>query len=174
MSEAAGSSALAKPRGEAVTRDEAEEFLVREAKLLDEWRLDEWLNLFAADATYLVPALDLPLSEPRQALFLIADDRRRLESRVKQLLGPSAWAERPHSRTRRFITNVLVTPLESGAYRLEANFAVWRFRNEKVDTYVGRYDHELVRGEKGLLLRVRKAILDHESLRPHGSISFIL
>jgi len=35
---------------------EVENFLVREAALLDEWRLDDWLALFTEDARYLVPA----------------------------------------------------------------------------------------------------------------------
>jgi ketosteroid isomerase-like protein len=34
---------------------EVEQFLFREARLLDQQRLDEWLALFAEDATYWVP-----------------------------------------------------------------------------------------------------------------------
>ena len=55
---------------------EIERFLVDEAALLDEWRLEEWLALFAEDGRYLVPSLDMPDSDHRTALFLIADDRR--------------------------------------------------------------------------------------------------
>ncbi len=35
-----------------VTRAEVEDFLYREAALLDEWKLDEWEKLLADDATY--------------------------------------------------------------------------------------------------------------------------
>ena len=37
------------------TLAEIERFFVDEAALLDEWRLEEWLTLFAEDGRYLVP-----------------------------------------------------------------------------------------------------------------------
>jgi 3-phenylpropionate/cinnamic acid dioxygenase small subunit len=69
------------------TLDEIERFLIDEAALLDEWRLEEWLALFAEDGHYLVPPLDAPQADHQTTLFLIADDRRNLASRVRQLLG---------------------------------------------------------------------------------------
>lgn len=39
----------------ALTRTEAEDFLFREARLLDEWQLVEWSELFEPDGEYLVP-----------------------------------------------------------------------------------------------------------------------
>src|SRR2546423_2968027 len=77
---------------ETLTR-KAESFLYHEAALLDGWRLDEWLALMAPDAHYRVPPLDLPAAAPGEALYLIDDDRQRLESRVRQLTGKTAWAE---------------------------------------------------------------------------------
>lgn len=116
-------------------------FLIDEAALLGEWRIEEWLALMAPDARYLVPSLDMPDADHRETLFLIADDRRTLASRVRQLLSGTTWAENPRSRTR---------------------------------PYVGQYRHVLVRGAPVLLFRERRAILDLETLRPHGKLSFIL
>jgi p-cumate 2,3-dioxygenase beta subunit len=155
--------------------DEVEQFLVHEAALLDEWRLDEWLTLMADDARYLVPSLDSPESDPETALFLISDDRRTLQSRVRQLLGRAVWAENPRSRTRRLVTNVRLLGTSGDETRVTANFAVWRFQHEQTDVYVGRYLHVLIRGgPAGLLFRERKAVLDLDALRPHGKLSFIL
>ncbi len=156
------------------TRAEIEEFLIDEAALLDEWRLEEWLALMAPDSRYLVPPLDLPDADHRDTLFLIADDRRTLASRVRQLLSGTAWAENPRSRTRRLITNVRLLAAENDEARTTANFAVWRFQHEQADVYVGRYLHVLVRGPSGLQFRERRAVLDLETLRPHGKLSFIL
>jgi p-cumate 2,3-dioxygenase beta subunit len=61
-----------------------------------------------------------------------------------------------------------------GEARVTANFAVWRFQHEQTDVYVGRYLHVLVRRPSGLLFRERRAVLDLETLRPHGKLSFIL
>jgi p-cumate 2,3-dioxygenase subunit beta len=156
------------------SRQEIEDFLYREAALLDEWRLEEWLEMLTDDAIYQVPSTDAPEGDARNTLYIIADDALRIRSRVKQLLGKSAWAENPHSRTRRMITNVRVRGAEGGCIVVTANFAVYRMRYETVDTYVGRYDYKLARFGKDLKIRERRAILDHEALRPHGKISFIL
>lgn len=158
---------------ETMTR-QAESFIYHEAALLDEWRLDEWLALMAADAHYRIPPLDLPDAAPGEALYLIDDDRQRLESRVRQLAGKTAWAETPRSRTRRLVTNVRVSSVNDGGFTASSNFAVWRFQFDNTDVYAGRYQHTFVRTAQGLLVHERKVILDLEALRPHGRISFIL
>ena len=156
------------------TVGEIEEFLIQEAALLDEWRLDDWLALMAPDARYLVPPLDSPDADHRDTLFLIADERQTLASRVRQLLSGITWAENPRSRTRRLVTNVRLLEVADGAARATANFAVWRFQHDQTDVYVGRYLNVLVRGASGLMFRERRAVLDLETLRPHGKLSFIL
>jgi p-cumate 2,3-dioxygenase beta subunit len=156
------------------SRQEVEDLFFQEAALLDEWRLEEWLELLTADATYEIPPTDVPEGDSRNTLFIIADDAVRIRSRVKQLLGKFAWAENPHSRTRRMIANVRVLGADGENILVTANFVVHRMRYELVDTYVGHYDYKLVRDGKLLKIRERRAILDNETLRPHGKISFIL
>lgn len=157
----------------AVTRAQVEDFLYREAALLDAWRLDEWLALLAADATYRVPSNDAPDSDPRAALFTIADDMARLQARVTRLKDRNAHAEFPPSRTRRLISNVRI--VEREPLRVEANFVVYRFRrNENVRQYVGRYRYEFRLVEDKLLIAKREAILDAMELASLGAVSFIL
>ena len=160
--------------GELPGRQEVEDLLYEEAALLDDWRLEEWLELLTDDAVYEVPPTDVPEGDARNTLFIIADDAVRIRSRVKQLLGKSAWAESPHSRTRRMISNVRVLGADGDRILATANFAVHRMRYESVDTYIGRYDYKLVRVGKDLRIKERRAVLDNEALRPHGKISFIL
>jgi p-cumate 2,3-dioxygenase subunit beta len=104
----------------------------------------------------------------------VADDKVRIRSRVGQLLGKSAWAENPPSRTRRMISNVRIRGVEGENISVTANFVIYRMRFEQMDTYVGRYEHTLVARQGGLKIRARKAILDLEALRPHGKVSIIL
>jgi len=159
----------------AISLAEIERFLVDEAALLDEWRLEEWLALFTEDGRYLVPPLDAPDADHRTTLFLIADDRRNLASRVRQLLGGTTWAENPRSRTRRLVTNFRILDEGPDSVTATANFAVWRFQHDATDIYVGRYINVLVRGgASGLMFRERRVVLDLETLRPHGKLSFIL
>ena len=156
------------------SRTEVEDLLYREAALLDEWRLDEWLELLTDDIVYQVPPTDVPEGDSRNTLFIIADDAARVRSRVKQLQGRFAWAENPQSRTRRMIANVRVQGAEGDNILVSANFTIHRMRYESVDTYIGHYQYKLVRDGKHLRIRERRAILDNEALRPHGKISFIL
>jgi p-cumate 2,3-dioxygenase beta subunit len=160
--------------GELPSRQEVEDLLYKEAALLDEWRLEEWLELLSDDAVYEIPPTDVPEGDARNTLFIIADDAVRIRSRVKQLLGKSAWAESPPSRTRRMISNVRVLGADGDRILATANFAVHRMRYESVDTYIGRYDYKLVRVGNELKIKERRAVLDNEALRPHGKISFIL
>jgi len=156
-----------------VARAEVEDFLYREAALLDAWRLDEWLALLTDDATYRVPSNDQPESDPKAALFTIADDMRRIRARVARLKDPHAHAESPRSRTRRLISNVRI--VEQAPLRVEANFIVYRYRgNEDVRTYVGRYRYTLVRQDGAVRIKAREAILDAMELASLGTVSFIL
>src|SRR5688572_22614596 len=69
-----------------VTIEEAERLIYLEGELLDDWRLDDWLKLYTGDMTYLVPSPGMPMDcSPDTSLFLINDDRFRMESRVKRL-----------------------------------------------------------------------------------------
>jgi p-cumate 2,3-dioxygenase beta subunit len=157
-----------------VTRAQVEDLLYHEASLLDAWHLQDWLTLLTADVTYEVPSTDSPNGDPKTTLFLIADNASRLRSRVQQLLGKSAWAENPPSRTRRLISNVRIREVTDDAMRITANFVVYRLRMGQVDTYIGRYEYTLVLQEKELKIHKRKAILDLEALQPHGKVSIIL
>src|SRR6204780_5792786 len=135
------------------SRQEVEDLLYKEAALLDEWRLDEWLGILTEDAVYEVPPTDVPEGDSRNTLFIIADDAVRIRSRVKQVLGKAAWSENPRSRTRRMRANVRVLGAEGDNILVTANFAVHRMRYESVDTYIGHYEFKLVRAGKNLKIR---------------------
>src|SRR6516162_4040890 len=75
---------------------EVEAFLAYDSELLDDWRLEEWLQLFTPDCRYLVPATDRPAGDPRDDLFFIRDDHFLLSERVGAMVNGTAWTESPH------------------------------------------------------------------------------
>src|SRR3984893_7986097 len=96
-------------------------FYIREAWLLDERKLKEWLDLFTDDVLYFMPRRkNVPRREahreltPLGDLALIEDDRRYLEMRVARLDTGMAWGEDPPSRTRHLIGNLVAEPLSKG------------------------------------------------------------
>jgi p-cumate 2,3-dioxygenase beta subunit len=158
-----------------VTRAEIEDFLYREAALLDEWRLDEWQELLTDDACYYVPSNDQPESDHHRALFLIADDRERIRQRVIRVLDPNCHAEFPKSRTRRMLSNVRILGVEGDLISVAANFVCYRFRRyERIREYVGSYRYLLRRSGDTFRIKERRVLIDAHELGALGSVSFIL
>ena len=158
-----------------VTRAEVEDFLYREAALLDDWKLDEWEALLTDDASYFVPPNDQLESDHRNTLFLIADDRERIRQRVIRIKDPNCHAEHPRSRTRRMISNVRILGVDGDLVTVTANFACYRYRRyERIREYVGSYRYLLVRAGNGFRIRERRVLIDAHELGALGSVSFIL
>jgi p-cumate 2,3-dioxygenase beta subunit len=167
-----------------ITRTQVEDFLYEEARLLDEWRLDEWLALFEVGARFEVPTTDWAGADAASSGYFVCDDWNLLRARVKRLSSRKAHAENPRSRTHRLIGNVRVEPLDAeppGArpaadplLRVRASFVIHRMRDGLMDPYVGWYDHRMVVTEDGLRFRLRRAVPRQELLRPGGRLSFIL
>lgn len=158
-----------------ITRNDVEEYLYREAAMLDRWQLAEWLALFTDDAVYHVPTVGTsPDVQPDNTLFYIADDRQRLQERVVRLLKKSAHVEWPRSRTRHMVTNILIEKRSDQELEVSAAFAVHRFKNGAADVYVGSYRYRLTGVNGQLKIREKRSMLDMDALRPHGRVSIIL
>lgn len=158
-----------------LSRNQVEEFLYREAALLDDWQLEAWLALFTDDARYEVPSAALPKdASPDNSLFFIADDRFRLGERVTRLGKRGAHVEFPHSKTRHMVTNVLLEALPSGEWSVTAAFMVHRSKDGNTDTYVGQYHYRLRMVENQLRISYKRCTLDLDTLRPQGRVSIIL
>jgi len=152
---------------------EAQEFLYREASLLDERRLDEWLALCTDDIHYWMPIrrttnvkdLDNEFTKPG-AMAYFDDDKRTLGLRAQRLAVGRAWAEDPPSRTRHMISNIEVEAGDTEAeLRVYSNFIVYRSRAEtEQDFYVGARQDVLRRVEGAWKIAHRKLILDQNVL----------
>jgi len=97
--------------GDTIDVHAVERLLLREARLLDERRYRDWLELFTDDVRYWMPANetrrldDLPLDmTPRMAFF--DDGRRELEMRIRRFEAPTAWSENPPTRHVHLVANV--------------------------------------------------------------------
>jgi benzoate/toluate 1,2-dioxygenase beta subunit len=125
-----------------VDRAGIEDFLYREARLLDERRLDEWLALFTADATYWIPcgADDI---DPTTQVSIAYDDRRRMEERVRRLQSGFAHAQDPPSRTRRLVGNVQIDRVDEQRVVVSSSFLLAELRRGVERIHAGRYEYHL-------------------------------
>src|SRR5918997_3715164 len=73
------------------------DFVVRESRLLDEQRFEEWLDLFAEDGHYWMP-LEWGQTDPRLTCSLMYEDKLLLSIRVERLKGARTFSQKPKSR----------------------------------------------------------------------------
>lgn len=158
-----------------ITRVEVEDFLILEAALLNEWKLEAWLALFTEDGAYLVPNVGTdPYVPPDSTLYLIADDRHHLNERVKRLGKATAHAEHPRSSVRRLISTVRILDRGGDELRAECGFVTYRQSQGVTDAYFGRHEYRLVERGGALRIREKRTILDTGTLRPQGRLSIIV
>jgi 3-phenylpropionate/cinnamic acid dioxygenase small subunit len=120
-----------------------EQFLLHEARLLDECRFDEWLALFTPDASYWVPS-EPDQTSPLDTVSLIYDDRRLLETRVRRLANPRIYSQEPRSRTSRIVTNVTIEDAtDSVATLVRSKFVLVEFRRNEQRLFGGTNFHRL-------------------------------
>lgn len=158
-------------------RAAVEDFVFHEAALLDEWDLDGWLQLFAETCRYEVAPTGIanPLStSSRETLFLIGDDRYRLEQRIIRMKKPTAHVEYPHSRTRHLFSNVRVLSADDENIKASLNFVTYRTKRGVTTSYMGRADYHLERNGKSFLISSKRIGLDLDSLVPQGKVSVFL
>ena len=162
-----------------------EQFLYREARLLDERRFHEWLQLFTDDVRYFMAGRSNRYPKASKAiaildpgryveadvagddkLALLDEDKTTLAARVARLDTGMAWAEDPPSRTRHLVTNVEVEPGEDEAeITVHSNFLVYRSRAEtEEDFYVGARRDVLRRVDGTWKIARRRMVLDQAVL----------
>lgn len=153
--------------------NEVVEFLYDEAALLDRQRFDEWAELLAEDLEYIAP-LRLSRTGAEKANTVVYttkhfdDDYLSIMGRLGRLKTKSAWAEDPPSRTRRFITNVLVwqtdkaDELQVTSYLLLARS---RYENHEYQILSAERNDRLRRlSVGGFKLARREILLDQSTL----------
>lgn len=155
----AGSARLARlPPRQALDLRRCKLFLLREARLLDDGKFDDWLELFAPEAWYWVP------SEPGQAdrfetVSLINDDRRLLETRVRRLASPRMYSQEPRSRTSRIVANVTIEEATASACTVRSKFLMIEYRREQQRNFAGTALHGLVRAGTGIMIAWKRVDL---------------
>lgn len=150
----------------------AVDFLIEEARLLDDGHLNDWADLLAEDIHYRMPTRESvfraqgPGFDP--GMNWLFDDILSLRFKVKRMMDTdTAWAEDPPSRVRRLVTNVTVfqTP-NPDEFEARSYLLLQRNRGEAAtfDTFSARRDDILRRTPDGLRLARRLILLDQATI----------
>jgi 3-phenylpropionate/cinnamic acid dioxygenase small subunit len=159
-------------------KQEIEEFLYREADLLDERRYEEWLALVADDVRYWMPMRrNVKFGEEAREFTRAGQDinwfdegKETLTRRVKQILTGMHWAEEPVSRISHMVSNVRLIEVNPSAAEphevtVGCRFLIYRNRVEtETDILVGKREDLLRRVDGQWQSARRKIVLDQNVL----------
>jgi len=148
---------------------EIEKFLYAEADCLDRADLDAWIQLYAEDGVYWMPASeDQP--DAVNHISIMYDNRTLMEVRRHYLKHPLAPSLDYKLRCSHIISNVRIEHHDesSDLYSVRSNFqAVVYYKTQTL--FAGVYTHELVRQEGSFLIKSKRVDLincdaNHRSL----------
>jgi ethylbenzene dioxygenase beta subunit len=145
---------------------DVEQFLYREARLLDQRQYDEWLQLFTDDIRYWMPVVSTrerggPEVAGDRELAFFDDNKLTLGLRVKRLYTEFAFAEDPPSRTARVISNVEVAAgASANETKVYCTFVVYKTRLEReLDLFAGHREDVLRKIDGDWKIAWRKIVL---------------
>jgi benzoate/toluate 1,2-dioxygenase beta subunit len=157
----------------AVDRRAVEDFLYREARLMDEHCYDEWLSLWAPEALYLIPCSQEEV-DPAQTVNIVTDDQMRREDRVTRLKSGAAYAQEPPSRLVRLISNVeVLEEREDGELLVRSHFLLVELRRGCQRLLAGRQWHQLRPRDSSFQIVSRKVVLLNND-EPVSNLTFLL
>jgi len=130
---------------------EIEAFVYREARLADEFRLDDWEALLTDDFHYWVPAGRLG-GDPAHQLSYLNDNRARVATRIRQLKTGKRLAQLPESRMRRVLSNVEILEATGDQVECAANFVLYELAVQssgELRVWPGHVRYRLLRTDDG-------------------------
>ncbi|MGH9133566.1 MAG: aromatic-ring-hydroxylating dioxygenase subunit beta [Ilumatobacteraceae bacterium] len=157
-------------------RAEIEQLLFREARLADESRYEEWLSLMTDDVRYWVPSGRADY-DPDTRISFVNDNRKRLETRVGQLLTGLRYAQTPPSPMRRVISNLEIESVDDdGTITAGSNFVLHELAAQATNElriWAGRATHRLRRVDGELRIAAKTVELVNAS-QPLPTLAFLL
>ncbi|UWQ92376.1 aromatic-ring-hydroxylating dioxygenase subunit beta [Rhodobacteraceae bacterium M382] len=103
-----------------ITRDDIIDFIYAEARMLDEGRYSEWLDLWLEDGHYWMP-LDYKQADPHLVTSLLYEDNFMLRLRVERLNGERTFSQKPKSRCHHVIQRPFVDEFDVEAGHFVTN-----------------------------------------------------
>lgn len=136
----------------------AQQFLYREARLMDTHAYDDWLAMWARDAHYWIPCNEDDV-DVRRHVSLVNEDRIGLENRIRRLKSGAHYAQDPKSRLSRVVSNVELETASPDALVVHSTFNISAHRKGHFDTVAGRVTHRLVREDGEPRMAAKKVVL---------------
>lgn len=163
---------------------DVEQFYYREARLLDNRQLQQWLALLTQDIQYSMPSRINVAVDNRQrgnesmlsleheledsegdGCPLREENIFHLSIRVERAYKINSWAENPPPRTRRIIGNLEITEASESTITVLSNFILHYSRPSSPNfTYTGQRRDVLRVTESGYQIAKREVVMDYANI----------
>jgi 3-phenylpropionate/cinnamic acid dioxygenase small subunit len=145
-------------RVEADLQRHVEQFLFYQAELLDTKSWRAYIDLFAEEGVYWMPA------RPEQTEWLdspsiFAEDRELMSVRMGRITHPNAWSQAPLWETNHVLGNVVIEELAETWIRVRSRFQVLELRRDVLRSLAGVYRHTLLRRGEDFKIELQRVDL---------------
>lgn len=150
------------------------DFVIREARLIDERKFLDWLALFAEDGVYWMP-LEWDQEEEHLTTSLLYEDMLLLRTRVQRLEGERTFSQKPKSRCQHLLQAPQIDEIDHDA-NLYRTFTPFHYAETRFDEQVilagwARHTLSVVDGA----LKIRKKRVDIVNCdAPHRNIQLFV
>jgi 3-phenylpropionate/cinnamic acid dioxygenase small subunit len=129
---------------------EVEQFLYRQAELLDAKQWQAWMDLFADDGAYWMPARP-EQTEWESSPSIFIEDKLMMEIRKGRVTHPNAWSQAPLWETNHLVSHIALEDVTPDRIVVRSRFHMMELRRDSIRHFGGRYHHTLKRGADGQL-----------------------
>lgn len=143
----------------APTKDELIDFIYDEARMLDDGRFDEWLDLWTSDGLYWMP-LEYNQQDENLVTSLLHEDFFMIKLRVERFKGERTFSQKPKTRCHHVIQRPFVDKIDTDAGEFVTHTA-FHYVETRLDDQTllaanARHDLVLVDGK----LKIRRKRVD--------------
>ena len=132
-----------------------EQFLYRQSELLDSKQWQPWIDLFTDDGVYWMPA-DPAHTHWDGVPAIFAEDKNLMNVRMKRVLHPDAWSQRPLWGTNHVVSNVVIEKDASGEVIARSRFHMMELRRDDLRHFAGSYRHHLKRVGEDFRIKLQR------------------
>jgi 3-phenylpropionate/cinnamic acid dioxygenase small subunit len=149
-----------------MTEPELVKFVLKEARLLDEKRFDEWYELFAEDGYYWVPAVH-GQKDPHLENSLAYEDKFLLKLRIERLKSPQAFSQQPASRCLHVLQQSEIERSTEKEFLVRTPMIYTETRGDESQRYAATAWHTLVSQDRQLKIKLKRVdILNCDAMLP--------
>jgi 3-phenylpropionate/cinnamic acid dioxygenase small subunit len=133
-----------------------EEFLYKQAELLDTKQWQAWIDLFTPDGMYWMPPdATYKTWDGQPAIF--AEDKNLMHVRMGRVQHPDAWSQRPLWGTNHLVSNVVIDKVaKNGDLTARSRFHMMELRRDDVRHFAGQYTHHLKKSKGGYRIKLQR------------------